>query len=191
MLLGLVLAFMLLSKRTTFRTIAGVYRSFWRGTPLLVQLFIVFFLLPKIGVDVSPVMAAIIALTMNTAAFQAEIYRGGLMTIPKGQIEAARMLGIRTVALRQRILIPQMLQLVMPSLTNETISILKNSSLISVIAVTELMRTSQQIAAVNFRPLETYLVAGVIYILLNACLAWAGTQFERKLAKSKRASNEF
>ncbi len=185
-LVGLTIAFMLLSKRVTFRIFAGVYRSFWRGTPLLVQLFIVFFLLPKIGVDVPPVAAAIIALTMNTGAFQAEIYRGGLMAIPKGQIEAARMLGIRTGSLRQRILIPQMFQLVMPSLINETISILKNSSLISVIAVTELMRTSQQISAVNFRPLETYLVAGALYILLNACLAWAGSWFEQKLAISAR-----
>ena len=182
MVLGLWLAFALISRNRPFRRAAAVYRSFWRGTPILVQLLIVFYLLPAIGLDVPPIAAAIIALTMNTAAFQAEIYRGGLLSIPSGQVEAARMLGIGTLAIRVRILIPQMMRLVLPALVNETISILKNSSLISVIAVTELMRTSQQVVSVTYRPLETYAIAAVVYLLMNLVLARAGAWFETRHA---------
>ena len=182
MILGLWLSFGLISPNRAIRRASAAYRSFWRGTPILVQLLIVFYLLPAIGVDVPPVAAAIIALTMNTAAFQAEIFRGGLLSIPKGQIEAARMLGIGILSIRVRILIPQMMRLVLPALVNETISILKNSSLISVIAVTELMRTSQQVVSVTYRPLETYMIAAVIYLAMNLVLARAGAWFEKRHA---------
>ena len=107
MVLGLGLAFGLISPNRAIRRASAVYRSAWRGTPILVQLLIVFYLLPAAGLDVPPVAAAMIALTMNTAAFQAEIFRGGLLTIPPGQVEAARMLGIGILAIRVRILIPQ------------------------------------------------------------------------------------
>ena len=181
-ILGLWLAFGLISRSRPLRRASAVYRSAWRGTPILVQLLIVFYLLPEIGLDVPPVAAAIIALTMNTTAFQAEIFRGGLLTIPPGQVEAARMLGIGILAIRVRILIPQMMRLVLPALVNETISILKNSSLISVIAVTELMRASQQVVSVTYRPLETYMIAAVIYLAMNLVLARAGAWFERRHA---------
>ena len=182
MVLGLWLAFGLISPNRLIRRASAVYRSAWRGTPILVQLLIVFYLLPEIGLDVQPVAAAIIALTMNTAAFQAEIFRGGLLTIPPGQVEAARMLGLGVLHIRVRILVPQMLRLVLPALVNETISILKNSSLISVIAVTELMRTSQQVVSVTYRPLETYMIAAVVYLAMNLVLARAGAWFERRQA---------
>jgi polar amino acid transport system permease protein len=94
MVLGLALAFGLLSHRASLPALCGLYRSFWPGTPILVQLLIVFYLLPQVGIEVPPLVAAVIALALNTAAFQAEIYRAGLMTIPPGEIEAARMLGI-------------------------------------------------------------------------------------------------
>ncbi len=182
MILGLWLSFGLISRNRTIRRASAAYRSFWRGTPILVQLLIVFYLLPTIGVDVPPIAAAMIALAMNTAAFQAEIFRGGLLSIPSGQIEAARMLGIGILSIRVRILIPQMMRLVLPALINETISILKNSSLISVIAVTELMRTSQQVVSVTYRPLETYMIAAVIYLAMNLVLARAGAWFEKRHA---------
>lgn len=182
MVLGLALAFGLLSHRAPVAALCGLYRSFWRGTPILVQLLIVFYMLPQAGLEVSPIVAAVIALALNTAAFQAEIYRAGLMAIPKGEIEAARMLGIGKWAIRRRILIPQMFRLVLPPLINEAIIIVKNSSLVSVIAVTELMRRSQQIASTTFKPLETYLVAGAIYLAINLVLAHAGRRMEQRLA---------
>lgn len=186
MVLGLALAFGLLSPRAPVSALCGIYRSFWRGTPILVQLLIVFYMLPQAGLEVSPVIAAVIALALNTAAFQAEIYRAGLMAIPKGEIEAARMLGIGQWAIRRRILIPQMFRLVLPPLVNETVIIVKNSSLVSVIAVTELMRRSQQIASTTFKPLETYLLAGAIYLAINLVLAHAGARMERRLSIAGR-----
>jgi polar amino acid transport system permease protein len=186
MVLGLNLAFGLISKHWPIRRFCAAYRSLLRGTPMLVQLFIVFYLLPKIGLDVPSIMAAIIAITMNTAAFQAEIYRGGLLTISPGQTEAARMLGIKTRTIRIRIIIPQVLRLVLPPLVNEMIAILKNSSLISVIAVTELMRTSQHIVSVTFRPLEVYILAAAIYLTMNIIIAKLGSLAEGRLTKGTR-----
>ncbi len=182
MVLGLWLGFGLISPNRLIRRASIAYRSVWRGTPILVQLLIVFYLLPTVGLDVPPVGAAMIALTLNTAAFQAEIFRGGLLSIPFGQVEAARMLGIGVPAIRVRILIPQMMRLVLPALVNETISILKNSSLISVIAVTELMRASQQVVSVTNRPLEAYAIAAGIYLAMSLVLARAGAHFERRHA---------
>jgi polar amino acid transport system permease protein len=182
--LGLALAFGLLSNNAPLRLACGLYRSFWRGTPILVQLLIVFYLLPQIGLQLSPFIAAVIALSLNTAAFQAEIYRAGLIEIPRGEIEAARMLGIRKWTIRRRIQIPQMFRLVLPPLINETIIIIKNSSLVSIIAVTELMRRSQQIASATFQPLEAYLIAGAIYLAINMVLAQAGRRVEAGLSVS-------
>ena len=182
MVLGLGLSFGLISRNRLIRRASVVYRSVWRGTPILVQLLIVFYLLPTIGLDVPSIAAALIALTMNTAAFQAEIFRGGLLSIPPGQAEAARMLGIGVLAVKVRILIPQMMRLVLPALINETISILKNSSLISVIAVTELMRTGQHVVSVTYRPLEVYMIVAVIYLAMNLVLARAGAYFEGRYA---------
>jgi len=182
MVLGLWLSFGLISRNRLIRRASVVYRSVWRGTPILVQLLIVFYLLPTIGLDVPSIAAALIALTMNTAAFQAEIFRGGLLSIPSGQAEAARMLGIGILAVKVRILIPQMMRLVLPALINETISILKNSSLISVIAVTELMRTGQHVVSVTYRPLEVYMIVAALYLAMNLVLARAGAYFEGRYA---------
>jgi polar amino acid transport system permease protein len=182
--LGLLVAFALRARRLPLRFFARVYRSFWRGTPILVQLLLIFYLLPALGFRVDPMTAAILALTLNSAAFQGEIYRAGLAALPRGQIEAARILGIGRWRARMVIEIPQMARLVMPALVNEAIAIVKNSSLVSVIAVTELMRRSQQIAATTFQPLDVYLIAGAIYLAVNLVLARIGVAAERRLARS-------
>ncbi len=179
---GLLLCFGVTSSRTWLRRSSRIYQSVWRGTPILVQLLIIYYLLPLIGINVVPVLAAILALTLNTIAFQADIFRGGLQAIPPGQMEAARMVGIRKWAARRHIIVPQIFRLVIPSLVNETISILKNSSLVSVIAVTELMRVSQQIVAATYRPFEIYITAALIYIIINLCLSFAGRVAEQRMA---------
>lgn len=181
--LGLILCFGVASPNPWVSRISRMYQSVWRGTPILVQLLIIYYLLPLIGINVPPILAAIVALTLNTIAFQAEIFRGGLQAIPPGQLEAARMVGIRKWAARYHILVPQIFRLVIPSLVNETISILKNSSLVSVIAVTELMRVSQQIVATTYRPFEIYITAGIIYIVINFLLSLVGRSAEWRLAR--------
>lgn len=186
---GLILCFGLMSENRALRYASKTYRSIWRGTPLLIQLLIIFYFLPHIGLQVPPLAAAIIAMTMNTAAFQAEIYRGGFAVIPNGQVEAARMLGISSFRIRKTILVPQMFRVVLPSLVNETISILKNSSLISVIGVTELLRTSQQVVATTYRPLEVYILAALFYLAMTVSLAMVGRYFEGHLSKGERTLN--
>ncbi len=186
-LFGLILAFGMLSETSFIRRPAKIYRSFWRGTPLLIQLLIIFYFLPRVGIELPPLGAAVIALTMNTAAFQAEIYRGGLMSIPQGQVEAARMLGIRPVTICRTILVPQMFRSVLPSLTNEATSILKNSSLISVIGVTELLRTGQQVVATTYRPLETYVIVAALYLVMTLSLGALSRLLERRMAQGQRA----
>jgi polar amino acid transport system permease protein len=181
---GLALCFALLSKHRVLRIAARAYVSFFRGTPLLGQLLMAYYFLPPlIGLDLPPLVAAIGALALNTTAFQAEIYRGAALALPGGQIEAARVLGISTWQTKRTIVIPQMMRLALPSLANETISILKNSSLISVIAVTDLIRVSQQIVAVSFRPTEIYLAAALLYLGMTLMLAAAGRTAERRLGK--------
>jgi polar amino acid transport system permease protein len=181
LVLGIVLAFGLTSRSRLLRWPCGLYRSFWRGTPILLQLLLVYYLLPEIGLDVAPLTAAIMALTLNTAAFQSEIFRSGIAHIPQGQIEAARMAGIPLRHIRRRIVLPQVFRLTLPPLTNEIITILKNSSLVSVIAVTELMRVSEQIASRTFQPLETYLAAAMLYLAVNLVLARLSAHLERRM----------
>ncbi len=180
---GILLAFGILSKTTTIRAASSIYRSFWRGTPILVQLLVVFYLLPTIGINIHPVLAAIIALALNTAAFQGEIYRAGLQAIPRGQVEAAHMLGLSEWRIRTRLLLPQTFRLMLPALVSEIVIIIKNSSLVSVIAVTELTRVSQQVASNSFRPLESYLIAGIIYLGINLACTWIGIAMESRLSK--------
>lgn len=182
--LGLLLAFALTSAAPIPRWGAALYRSVWRGTPILVQLLVVFYVLPAAGLAMPASLAAVLALGLNTAAFQAEIYRAGLAAIPAGQVEAARMLGFPRAAVRRRILVPQALRLVLPPLTSEVILLLKNSSLVSIVAVTDLTRRAQQIAAADFRPLETYASALAIYVALSVGVAGLGLWFERRLGRA-------
>ncbi|QJQ96110.1 MULTISPECIES: amino acid ABC transporter permease [Halomonadaceae] len=182
LMLGVLLAFGLTSRSRWLRWPCGLYRSFWRGTPILLQLLLVYYLLPETGIEVSPMSAAILTLTLNTAAFQAEIFRSGIAHIPQGQVEAARMAGISRWQTRRCIVMPQVFRLTLPPLTNEVITILKNSSLISVIAVTELMRVSEQIASRTFQPLETYLAAALLYLAVNLVLARLSAYLERRTA---------
>ena len=183
LVLGILLTFALVSENRALRLAAQCYLSFFRGTPLLTQLLLAFYVVPPlVGIDAPPLAAAIFAITLNTTAFQAEIYRGGLAIIPPGQFEAARMLGMTTWQARRRIIIPQLLQRVLPALINEITIIVKNSSLISVIAVTELTRVSQQLAAAAFRPVEAYVAAAIGYLIITTCITLVGSAIERRLA---------
>lgn len=182
--LGFLLARAAVSRHRSIKMASGLYRSFWRGTPILVQLLIVFYLLPMIGISLPPVAAAAIALALNTAAFQGEIYRAGLMTVPAGQIEAASLLGLNRYEILFRIEAPQAIRLMLPALTGEALALVKNSSLVSVIAVTEITRRSQQIAATTFRPLEAYASALLAYLAIAAVLAGLSLWLERRFASS-------
>lgn len=190
MVVGLVLGIFVcaarLSRHWWLRSAAALYISFFRGVPLLVQLLAFFYLLPYAGLNLPATVAAFLSIGMCSAAYDAEILRGSLQAIPRGQREAADALGIPSFALWRRILVPQALRIGLPSHVNELILLVKVSSLASVVGIAELTRVAQNITGQTYRPLEIYLTAAVIYFVINALIAWGGRLVERKLADGQR-----
>ncbi len=185
MMIGLALGVLVCAARVSgnpwLRGAAGFYISFFRGVPLLVQLLMFYYMLPFVGLNLPAMVAAFGSMGMCSAAYVAEILRGSLQAIPRGQPEAAEALGIPPLALWRRILIPQALRIGMPSLVNELILLVKVSSLASVVGIGELTRIAQNITGQTYRPLEIYLAAAVLYLAINAVLALAGRAGERRL----------
>ncbi len=184
--LGTVIGTLVCVARVSGRRVAArlgaLYVSFFRGVPLLVQLLLIYYLLPVIGINVPAIVAAIAGLGLASAAYQAEILRGALNTVSSGSREAALALGFSAMDTWRRILLPQALRIAMPPLISEFILLLKASSLISVVGVADLTRVSMNIASSTYRPLEAYLAAGAIYLVINLCLAGFGAVAERRLA---------
>lgn len=179
--LGIIICMGRLSSNSAIQYCSRFYISALRGTPLLVQLAIVFYFLPYWGINIPPIIAAIIALSLNTAAFQAEILRGGFQIIPAGQKEAAWNYGYTPWQSFRYIELPQVLRHTSPSLINETIDIIKNSALISTIAVTDLMRITQTYSSTTYRPIEFFISAGLLYLLLTSCISVLGRYIESRL----------
>jgi polar amino acid transport system permease protein len=181
LVIGTSICLMRLSQARLARAIAISYVSFFRGVPLLVQLLIVFYFLPAVGLDMPPFVAAIIGLGICSAAYQAENLRGGFLIIPRGQAEAAHALGYTPTQTRRYILIPQAMRAAAPALVNEIILIVKASSLVSVVGVADLMRVSQNIVARDLRPIIWYAAAALIYFIINVVLARIGQAVEWRL----------
>jgi polar amino acid transport system permease protein len=181
LVIGTSICLMRLSQARLARAIAIGYVSFFRGVPLLVQLLIVFYFLPVVGLDMPPFVAAIIGLGICSAAYQAENLRGGFLIIPRGQAEAAHALGYTPTQTRRYILIPQAMRAAAPALVNEIILIVKASSLVSVVGVADLMRVSQNIVARDLRPIIWYAAAALIYFIINVVLARVGQAVEWRL----------
>lgn len=164
------------------RKAIGLYVSFARGTPLFIQILIVYYLLPSIGLDIPSFFAAVIALSLNSGAYISEMIRGGLTAVPKGQIEAARALAMPRRLIWRRITLPQIFALILPPLTVEFTALLKASALVSVIGVIELTRTAQQIVAATYRPIEIWLVVGALYFIMCYTLGAFTRRIERATA---------
>ena len=179
-LLGISVCQMRRSQFWGFKRAAGLYISFMRGIPVLVILFLLFYLPSAVNIEVPSLLVAVLALGLNTSAFQAEIYRGGFNSIPVGQIEAAKALGLSRMRILTRIQLPQVLSLTGPELVNEFIILFKNSSLISVIGVTELMRRSEQLVSTTYKPVEVYLAAAIIYLALCLIISRLGERLKGK-----------
>jgi polar amino acid transport system permease protein len=156
-----------------------LYISLMRGTPLFIQILIVYLGLPILGLDVPRLEAGVIALSLNSGAYITEMIRGGLTAIPQGQTDAARALGMRTRLIWGHIILPQVLFLILPPLTVEFTGLLKASALLSVIAVVELTRTAQQIIGGTFRPVEVWITTGVLYFIMCYALGAVTRRFER------------
>jgi His/Glu/Gln/Arg/opine family amino acid ABC transporter permease subunit len=159
-----------------------LYMSVVRGTPLFIQVLMVYYVLPAVGLDIPRFAAGVLALSLNSGAYVTEILRGGLTAIPRGQIDAARAVGMPRQLIWRHILLPQAGVMVLPPLTVEFTSLLKASALLSVIAVVELTRTAQQIIAATFRPVELWLATGALYFVMCSALAAAARWLEGRAA---------
>ena len=156
--------------------------SFFRGVPLLVQLLLIYNLLPAAGINVPSIVAAVVGLSLCTAAYQAENLRGGFASVPRGLLEAAEVVGLTPWQQLVRIRAPIALRLTLPALINEAILILKASSLVSVVGVVELTRMAQDLDTSLYKPIQLYTAAGLLYFLINRVLAALGRRAERRMA---------
>ncbi len=190
MVLGLILGFSVAVVRVTkvpvVSQIAAVYVSAFRGTPLLVQIFVLYYGLPSVCIEFTPVTAGILALTLNVAAYLSESMRGAILGIDKGQWEAGLSVGLTWGQTLWNIITPQALRLAVPSLSNSLISLIKDTSLISVITVTELMLATKEVIAETFQPLPLYLAAAGIYWLLSALFERVQKALENRLTAPLR-----
>lgn len=179
---GLLAALGQTSRWRAVRRIVAFYIWFIRGTPTIIQIFIVYFGFPQIGIRLSPFTAGVFALGINSGAYVAEIIRSGLLAIPRGQTESSLAIGFSHSATMRTIVLPQVFRIVLPSLTNEAISTLKNTSLLSMITVVELTLYAQTLIAMTFRPFDFYIAVAVIYLLLTTMLTELAAFLERRYA---------
>ena len=168
---------------SSLSNIARFYISIIRGTPLLVQLFIIFFALPQVGIKLEPFPAAVIAFSLNVGGYAAEIIRSAIQSIPKGQWEAAETIGFNYTGALRRIILPQAARVAVPPLSNTLISLVKDTSLASTILVTELLRTAQVVAAPTFEFFALYGTAAAYYWIICLVLSFGQNRLERRLER--------
>jgi polar amino acid transport system substrate-binding protein len=165
------------------RSLASGYVEFFRGTPLLLQLLVIYFGLPVVGINFPAWVAAILGLGLNYAAYEAEIYRGGINSVPPGQMEAALSLGMPQSLAIERIILPQALRVSLPASTNDFIALFKDSSLCSVIGVVELTKQFNILAVSTWRVLELGVLTAILYLAMSYPLALVARSLEARLKK--------
>ncbi len=184
---GLVLGFLLAVARIVpwrpLQWAATAYVSLMRGTPLLVQIFVIYYGLPSIGIEFTPVTAGVLALSLNAGAYLSESLRGAILGVSKGQWNASFSLGLTYGDTLRYIVLPQALRTAVPAMANTLISLLKDTSLVSVITVTELMLATKQVIAATFQPLPLYLAAAMVYWALSLCFEALQHRMEGRLRR--------
>lgn len=183
LIIGLVVALMRLNGNWLIAGIARVYVSIIRGTPILVQIFIVYYGLPDIGIKLEPLTAAYISLSINIGAYLSETFRGAILSIPKGQMEAAMSLNMTYVQAMRRIIIPQAARVAIPPMGNTFIGMLKETSLVSVITVTELLRASQLLISKHLTVMPFFIAIAIMYWIMSTVFSAILQRVEKRLAK--------
>jgi cystine transport system permease protein len=181
--LGFVIALMRLSSRKLLRGMARTYVSFIRGTPLLVQLFVIYYGLAQFGLRLDPIPSALIGLSLNVAGYTGEILRAAIASIDKGQWEAARALGLSWPQTMRLVIVPQAARVALPPLGNSFIGLVKDTSLAATIQVPELFRQAQLITARTFQIFTMYFTAAVLYWIISTALAWGQERLERRYSR--------
>ncbi|OOM82345.1 inner membrane amino-acid ABC transporter permease protein YecS [Clostridium puniceum] len=182
-MLGIILGIFSISTSKILKGIATIYIYIVRGTPLMIQaLFLFFGVGQAFNIRFDPMIAAIITLTINASAYMAEIFRGGIQAIDNGQMEAARSLGLSYSKTMRRVILPQAVKIMIPSILNQFIVTLKDTSILSVISIRELTATGQIIIARNYKPLQMYAIVACMYFILITVLTLVSSYIERKIS---------
>jgi len=179
--IGIVVALMKLSSYIFMRDIATVYITIVRGTPLLVQIFLFYFIVANIF-ELERFVAGVLSLGIFFGAYMAEVLRGAIQSIDKGQLEAAKSLGISDLQAMKHIILPQAIKRALPSLIGEFIALIKDSSLVSVISITDLTKVGKEIVANTFSPFETWIVIALLYLSITSILSYLGHRLEKSMA---------
>ena len=181
--IGLLAALGRISSLKPLRLLMEFYVWIMRGTPLMLQLLFVYFALPMVGIMLPDIAAALLAFVLNYAAYFAEIFRAGIQAIGRGQYEAAKTLGMTYPQTMRRIIIPQMIRHVLPPISNETINLVKDTSLIYILAMNDLLRVARTIVQREF-DMTPFVIAGVFYLVMTFVLTWAFKKLEAQDRKS-------
>ena len=181
MVIAVVMALIQFANVKVLKELARFYIWVVRGTPLLVQLYVIFFGLPSLGIVLDPFPSAVIVFSINEGAYGAEIIRAALESVPKGQLEAGYCVGMSYLQTMRRIILPQALRTAFPSLSNSLIAMVKDTSLAANITVTEMFMATQRIVARTYEPLALYIEVGVIYLMFSTVLTWLQRLGEKKL----------
>ncbi|MCI6232113.1 MAG: amino acid ABC transporter permease [Selenomonas sp.] len=183
--LGILAALGRLSKLRVLSRFMEFYIWLMRGTPLMLQLLFVYFALPMIGILLPDMAAALLAFTLNYAAYFAEIFRAGIQSVPRGQYEAAKTLGMTYPQTMRRIILPQVIRMVLPPVSNETINLVKDTSLIYILAMNDLLRVARTIVQREF-DMTPFVIAGVFYLVMTAVLTWGFKKLEAHYGRYAR-----
>src|SRR4051812_411689 len=186
LMLAVPVALMRLSRDLPLRTIASVYVEVIRGTPLLLQLVYIYYVLPNIGINLDPILAAIVGLTLNYTAYMSEVFRGGIIAVPRNQWEAAATVGMTRARAFRRIILPQALRIVTPALGNYFISLFKDTALASVVTVQELTFTGQIISARSYQYFTIYTATGILYLSVGYPAALFVRWLEKRTSRAYR-----
>ena len=178
-----------LSKNPIFYGVATFYISVVRGTPLIVQVFVIYLGLPQMGIIIDAVPAGIIALGVNYGAYMTEIFRAGIQAIGRGQIEAAHSLGMTYAQMMKRVVLPKAMRLIIPPTGNEFIAMLKDSALVNFLGVWELFFRAVKIGRQNFKSMETLIIAGLFYWLVTIFFQYFQSRLETRMAKGTRKAS--
>jgi polar amino acid transport system permease protein len=187
LVLAIPVALIRMSPNVLLRGIGSFYVEVIRGTPLLLQLVYIYYVLPSLGVNLDPMLAAIVGLTLNYTAYMSEVYRGGILAIPKSQWEAAATVGMTRARAFHRIVLPQALRIVTPALGNYFISLFKDTALASVVTVQELTFTGQIISARSYQYFTIYTVTGILYLAVGYPAALFVRWLEKRTSRAYRA----
>lgn len=183
LILGFFTALARIGKLKLLKLIGTIYVSMFRGTPLLVQLFVIYYGLPQINIELDPIPSGILALSLNAGAYLSESFRASILAVDKGQTEAAVSMGMTYGEAMRRIILPQSIRIAIPTLSNTYIILIKDTSLVSVITVTELLQMSTLIIAKTFEPLTIYLVAAVLYWIVITFFTVLLDRFEKRTSR--------